>query len=415
MLPFKEDDDYRERRNIVEEHFCTKPSFKEGTPLLIRDYEGLKELSFVFFAGWLFCGILNREKELVRPCIVPMGQRGEASLLALYRPTTHLATPARREMELQDPDFFTCPLDRAARDLTATEKHLCPVVNKLRYNLAHAKPEWDVGGLVEPAKTQECCESRKARLWEYLEKTVWGEPDVYGSIVGGAVFPVRLPFDLLRVYTTGASPRTRDFGNLLEETLLWFAMARSRILMGAPHVVFTKPFECHEIDVLLYDCAGKTKVQRDDPPEGWQNYVADQSLCLLELTIGHQPEKDGGEAAPKKLAGAVAAGKDVPKNKLVNYLALRSAGFRLVESHYVSVTGDTTMSPATKQALQATDGFVYHFLPAVVSEDIEAMILKHHDTKVPVSTVRRWHDALIGVVERVAVEFASRLAGGVFV
>ena len=76
-------------------------------------------------------------------------------------------------------------------------------------------------------------------------------------------------------YLTGVYPRTRDFGQLLEETLLWFAMARSGVFIGAPHITFTKPFECNEIDILLYGCAGKTKQQKDDPAEGWQAYLGD--------------------------------------------------------------------------------------------------------------------------------------------
>jgi hypothetical protein len=178
MLPFAHDEDYLARWSQVEQYFCSKPSPRKGTPLVIRDYEGLKELSFVFFTGWLFCGVLNSEKDLVRPAILPMGKAGESSVLALYERTTYLAAPARRGASLLDPDYFVCPLDRATSALSATEIHLCPVVNKLRYNLAHAEKEWDVSGLVEPSKTQECCASGKDLLWSYLANTVCLDPDL---------------------------------------------------------------------------------------------------------------------------------------------------------------------------------------------------------------------------------------------
>lgn len=403
MLPLKPDPDYRARWKIAEQHFCDKPNFKQNTPLRIRNGQALKELSFVFFAGWLFSGILNREKELVRPCLLPLGKARDSSLLVLYHPKTPLAAPARRELELLDPDFFTCPLDRATKPLTVTEMHLCPVVNKLRYNLAHAKPEWDVTGLTEPRKTEDCCKSSKALLWDYLDQTVAANPDLYGPMVGGAAFPVRLPFNLLRQYLTGVLPRTRDFGNLLEETLLWFAMAKSGILIGEPHITITKPFECNEIDILLYECAGKTKQLKDEPAGGWANYLADQSLCLIELTIGHHAE-GATEQEPKKQSG-----KDIPKNKLVNYLALKSAGFRLVQSTYVSVVGERNIAPATRKALTSTDGFKYIYLPDIVNEDIEATVLNHHDNRVPVGKVRAWHDALIQIVENSSEEFVAKL------
>ncbi len=83
------------RWDIAEQHFCSKPNFRDSTPLQVRDPDGLKELSFVFFAGWLFCGILNREKELVRPCLLPMGKSGE------FLPPCPLSP--------EDPTGGTCP------------------------------------------------------------------------------------------------------------------------------------------------------------------------------------------------------------------------------------------------------------------------------------------------------------------
>jgi hypothetical protein len=100
------------------------------------------------------------------------------------------------------------------------EMHLYPVVNKLRYNLAHARPDWDVSGLQEPEKTQHCCDSKKEKLWAYLRDTLLKDADLYGPMVGGSAFPIGLPFDFLKKYLTGASPTTDTFGRLMEETLL---------------------------------------------------------------------------------------------------------------------------------------------------------------------------------------------------
>jgi hypothetical protein len=49
------------------------------------------------------------------------------------------------------------------------------------------------------------------------------------------------------------------------------------------------------------------------------------------------------------------------------------------------------------------------FLPDVVGEDINAMVLNQRDSRVPVATVRRWHAALIKLVEDARVQFAAQL------
>ncbi len=408
MLPFKDDEDFRQRRNVAAKYFCEPPKLAKGKQLVIRDVAGLMELSFALFAGWLFSGILNREKPLLRPCLLPLGEKGETSVLSLYDPGTHLAAPARRKLDLLDADYFTCPLDTATRPLTDTERHLCPVVNKLRYNLAHAKPEWNVTGLAEPSETKECCESKKNLLWRYLGRTLLADPDLYGSMVGGTAYPIQLPFSVLTEYLTGVSPGTKDLGKLLEETLLWFAMARSGVLMGAAHVIFTKPFECYEIDMLLYECAGKYRLQKDEPAGGWPAYVADQSICVMELTIGHQPSQTEDRPTTDKKKGQV-EGNDAPKNKLVNYLALTSYGFRSVQANYVSFIRDKSMHQATQQALEKTGGFNYVLMPDRVGCDVEQTVLRHPDSRVPVRTVRDWHTTLVRAIEGIGESFAASL------
>ncbi len=411
MLRFDHDDDYLARWALVEQHFCSKPNSRKRTPLVIRDYEGLRELSFLFFTGWLFCGVLNSEKDLVRPAILPMGKESESSILALYERTTHLAAPARRGASLLDPDYFICPLDRASGPLSDTEKHLCPVVNKLRYNLAHAREEWDVSGLVEPSKTQECCSSRKELLWSYLARTVYVEPDLYGPMVGGSAFPINLRYEILSNYTTGVEPGTKDFGTLLEETLLWFAMAKSGVMIGGSHVTIEKPFQSNEIDILLYECAGDSKAMTD-PPDGWEKHVENHAVCVIELTIGHQPESpgDAGEAGGSQRGPRRAEGNDAAKNKLINFLAFRSLGFKRVEFHYVYVNPDSSMAGATRQAIENTEGFRYSYLSSILGEDVRAAVLNHRDSRVPVQTVQRWHEALIKEVETIGEDFARKLA-----
>lgn len=153
---------------------------------MVSDPRRLRELSFVFSVGCLFTGILNRSKELIRLSLIPIGANRESSILVLYDPMTHLASPSRKHNELFDPDYFVCPLDRAGgRELTETEKHLCPVVNKLRYNLAHARPDRSVEGLKEPDKTQYCCESKKQKFWIYLKDSINMDPELYSPMVGG--------------------------------------------------------------------------------------------------------------------------------------------------------------------------------------------------------------------------------------
>lgn len=167
-------------------------------------------------------------------------------------------------------------------------------------------------------------------------------------------------------------------------------------MLGFPHVTFSKPFECNEIDILLYECAGKSKAQTADPAEGWERYLADLSICIIELTIGHHAE--GKETAGQEVRAqgvVLSGGKDAPKNKLVNYLALKSAGFRQVKAHYVSVVGEPNLAPALQTALTSTEGFRYVFLPGLIGDDVESAVLNHHDARVPGQTVRKWHDALI--------------------
>jgi hypothetical protein len=410
MLSIEHSEDYKKRWPVAQAAgLIQSPSFKDKppTPLQIRNADGLLDLSFIFFTGWLFTGILNRSKDVIRVSLVPFGPNGELSVLVLYDPTTHLASPSRAISELFDPDYFVCPLDRSGgRALSETQKHLCPVVNKLRYNLAHARPDRSVDGLKEPDRTQYCCESKKARLWDYLNRTILAEPEVYGPMVGGRCYPIRLPFSFLVNYLTGIEPKNLDLGKLLEETLLWYAMAESGVVMGFAHAQPNVPIVFNEIDLMLYEPGADLKGVLEPPSGPWEAYLGKHAVCLMEFTVGHHAEVAKGAAQQKGEAGP---GKDVPKNKLMNFYAMKSFGFRLTHGNYFTVLGESSLAPPTLRTLGTTDGFTYRCLSTECGDDIGQLVLNHPDAPVPWNLVRKWHDHLIGMVLESARQFRARL------
>ena len=409
MLHIKQND-YRQRWPIAVKHkLVACPDINESKPLVLTDEPRIRELSFVFFIGWLFTGILNREKTLIRVAIVPCGPNGESSILVLSRQGTHLASPRPPSLELLAPDYFTCPLDRSGgAPLSDAQKHLCPVVNKLRYNLAHARSDGDVTGLKEPHRTTYCCDSRKAKLWEYLGETIQLEPDIYGSMVGGWAISLSIPFRLFEEYLTGVEPNSNDFGKLMEETPMWYAMEKSGVLLGFPHAILKYPIEFNEIDVLLYDSAGSFNHTKEEPACGWSTYLAPHSLCLMEFTIGHHSEVAKGDSTQEGVGGR--SGKDVPKNKLMNFFAFKSYGFRCVHAHYFTVTGESHLSPTTKQTIMFTNGFNYLCLSDECGENIEKAILYFFDSPIPFAKLRSWHDKLIDQVTSAAETFRTAIA-----
>src|SRR5262249_22671360 len=103
-------------------------------------------------------------------------------------------------------------------------------------------------------------------------------------------------------------------------------------------------------------------------------------------------------------------GNDAPKNKLINFLAFKSLGFKCVSFFYIYVNQYQSLAESTKRALEFTGDFRYESLSAIVEEDVSGAVLNHRDTRVLVSTVRRWHDALIRAVESIGEDFARKLA-----
>jgi hypothetical protein len=145
MLQIKPSRDYGARWRIAErEGLFTSPKITPptATPLILTDRDALKELSLAFFIGWLFTGVLNRSKEFLHVSLLPVGDKAESFVIVLYRPNTHLASPSRGHGELFDAQYFTCPLDRSGGNpISDVARDLFPVVNKIRYNLGHARPD----------------------------------------------------------------------------------------------------------------------------------------------------------------------------------------------------------------------------------------------------------------------------------
>jgi hypothetical protein len=412
MLRIDHGDDYKHRWPIAEAAGLIRAASLSGSspsPLQDVNGDGLHDLSLVFFTGWLFTSILNRSKELIRLSLMPFGPNGESSLFVLYEPTTHLASPSRQVSELFDPEYFVCPLDRSGgAPLSETQRHLCPVVNKLRYNLAHARSDHSVDGLKEPDRTQFCCDSKKAKLWDYLDRTVQVEPEVYGPMVGGRCCPIRLPYSFLEKYLTGIEPTSGDLGKLLEETLLWFAMAESGVLMGFAHAKPKVPIEFNEIDILLYEAGAHTRGVVD-PPAGssWEDYLREHGVSLMELTVGHHAEVTKG-AMPQQTSES-GSGKDVPKNKLMNFHAMKSFGFRVTHGNYFTVIREASLADATARALSTTEGFTYRCLSNECGDDIGQLVLNYPDAPIPWNTIREWHERLIAMVIDAAKRFRDKL------
>jgi hypothetical protein len=410
MLDIDHSEDYKQRWPVAQAAgLFHSPSFKDKPPtsLKILNAEGLLDLSFIFFTGWLFTSILNRSKDLIRVSLLPFGPNRESSVLVLYDPTTHLASPSRAISEIFDPGYFVCPLDRSGgKDLSETQKHLCPVVNKLRYNLANARSDGNVDGLKEPDRTQYCCESKKARLWDYLGRTILSEPEVYGPMVGGRCYPIRLPFSFVEKYLTGIEPKNLDLGRLLEETLLWYAMAESGVVMGFPHAQPKVPILFNEIDLLLYEPGEDLKGVQAPPAGQWEDYLKKHAVCLMEFTVGHHAEVAKGQALQKGDGGP---GKDVPKNKLMNFHAMRSYGFRLTHGNYFTVLGESSLAPPTLRALDTTEGFTYRCLSKECGHDIGQLVLNHPDAPVPWDQIRKWHGHLVQMVIDASRLFRSKI------
>lgn len=401
MLPFKQPEkekgDYEKRVGILQkEGILTIPIGAQRRPLQITNRAVFDELSFAFFAAWVFNGILNRDAAKVRINFVPLNDESAQTLLVISQIATPYAVPGRDLVESVDENFLYCPLDRAqGQGTTKEEQVLCPVLNKLRYNLGQRS---DVKSFQIPQKSQSCCESRKQSLWQYLGKTVVTDPHVYGWLFGGVVVPLQLSPKLVRLYLTGFGENNADWGFLFDEILLLDAMAYSGAMIGIPHAATKTPFNSNEIDFLLYDSKGKKKTP-DHSLDACKAIVADQGICIFETTVGHRKESDEGRAI----------GSDHPKNKIINFLALKSLGFQTLHYHYLSVLGlaeSDSLAEATRQALEGTAGFEYWSLSHEVPK-LQSLVLGALETPIPVADLRAWHKHLMQHVHRVARDFGQ--------
>lgn len=404
MLPHRQQflDDYRNRFGILAERgVLVAPSISERTPLRILDEPTLRELSLAFFVGWLLNGILNKDDEVVRAAFLPLVHPSRTLLVVSgskartgSKQGSRIA-PGRRALDV-DREYLLCPLDHAnGAAVTMAQQTLCPVVNKLRYNLGQDE---EVSRFEVPSEPAECCASQKRALWSYLGRTALSAPDTYRSLLGGLVIPLDLSPELVDLYITGLE--ADDLGTLFDETLLWYAMDASASPIGLPHAEFLHPFRSNEIDFLLFESNGKRQPRAAvAPPDGWEAWLSDQSLCMFETTVGHRSEED---------ATMGFRGSDHPKNKLMNLLALQSAGFRHVELHYLSMTDiHDKLAPTVQQTLRRTRGFFYWSLSEELG-DVTAGVLDVLEDGIPVATLRRWHAAVVDRVKRCAVDFQRR-------
>jgi len=407
-LQFSNDKDYSQRFTLTQTAgILRSPDVKEGTPLQVLDRESLTELSFGLFVGWIFTGILNREKRKLGISIIPATPSGDISVLALYDPTSGLITPQQtQEGILLDPDYFSCPLDKIGLGtLSPPEMRLCPVVNKIRFNLGKSRSDLGFAGIVEPHKTLDCCESRKAKLWGYLNRTVVSEPTTYGSIVGGAAVPIRVSYEFLGQYLTGTG--SNDFGTLLEETLLWLAGAASKCLRGFPHVTIEKPMKSNEIDILLYDEQGKDASSQGEPISDATGELDGVGVCIIELSLGH-PVRYMKKGMPNKNEEVSIAETDrTIKSKLINFLALEKLGLGTIHGHYLSMTGESALSGAADVLLRGTENYNFCCIGELVGGDIVGSVLNHLETPVDLDTLRIWHSSLVRSIEEAAVAFGE--------
>lgn len=403
MLPWTcERSGYKDRLEVAGRSFLKIPNVARGEALEITAEEVLRDLSFACFVGWLYLGHFQSG---VRIAFVPASAKRDRTVLCLAREKTTRVTPHRGYPEFLV-DFFRCPLDELARgeSLTVSQQRLCPVVNKLRYNLGQD----GVAGtdVLEPQKTEDCCSSKKAALWDYLDQTLLAHPELYGALVGHTAIPLQVPFDLVSSFFRGMEHNTASFGELLEETLLWYGGAASKCPFGFVHASLAQPFRSCEIDVLLVDPGTNQEPVFAEPEEGWKAHAGGEHVALIELTIGHSQEtakisqNDGGERA--------SGGKDAVRRKLTNLLALRSLGLASATCSFISVSGETAAADASIRAAGACDGFTIEVLSAGVEPTIAEQVLGHFEAPIAVDELRKWHSKLIGIVEGAGRDLRTR-------
>lgn len=409
-----------------------KPDRRAGRPAEILDRAALDELSFLYFTIWLYLSIWNRKAQTIRAAVIPASASGASSLLVFSRIGTALATPGRGgpRMMIVDDEYMVCPLDRAGSRPNDSLSKLCPVVNRIRYNLGIAPDDLAASAEV-PEKTEYCCDSAKQHLWDYLARTVVADPVRYWPVVGGTAFPIAVPFERLRrLLGDLTSSESAEFGKLFEETLLWHAVPESGVMMGLPHVVFTKPHEFYEIDFVLYFEPTPANAPAEEPAAGWRSHVASDSACVFELTVGHRPEDDlaslrvehepvdeadaGDEGTGPQRAHGSAGGERVPgndhaKNKIFNFLALKQIGLKHVEAHYISIVGPKGLNDVTRSVLGTVDGFFYEVIAG--DDSIAQPVVRHFDSPVSPSVARGWHQRVVDYVRSAARSFGARVRG----
>lgn len=363
----------------------SKPETRGG----IVNRPAFDELSFAFFVAWLYTSIWSRTASFRASWVLLPGTN--ETILSLGRLQFPLVVPgtATTPAIFIDDEFLACEVDRTKTAVERKRQILCPVLNRVRSNLAHRVDRVTV----LPPASRDCCGSAKALLWGFMR----GDRDAASAAVGGQAIPIALDSTLATAFATGLEATSTDLGAVFEETLLVYALFAAGATMGIPHFSFTQPVESHEIDFAIYDTRGHR--HSDD----WESVIGAQSLAVWEVTCGHmaeEPELGDTRSRP---------GADHPRNKLVNFLALSTLGFAELRFHYLSVLQPTDgISPATVRALERTPGFDYWCLQSEVP-NLSQEVIESLDAGVNAASLRDWHHRIVQRVEMQATVFAEAI------
>ncbi len=155
--------------------------------------------------------------------------------------------------------------------------------------------------------------------------------------------------------------------------------------------------------IFLYESSRQLlTTAKAEPAGGWVPYLTPHAICShraydwpsrLETKRKTDPSPESG------LSGR--SGKDVPKNKLMNFFAFKSYGFRCVHAHYLTITGRVPLGrllPARRS--KSTDGSEHICLSdACGFEYRRTKVLNFRwMTSIPFITLRDWHNRMIDVI-----------------
>ncbi len=359
---------------------------ERGAPLQVRDRSMLEDLSFALFCAWLFGSVFAMRTGRMPMAAVPIGGETGPAVLAFGFDGSRWLAPGAQAIFI-DSEYLRCWADvRSAASISGAERRLCPVLNKIRYNLGSRSASSVVGSI--PPTGHACCESGKQRLWKFLRSA---SDDVLSASLGARVVRLgdRLTFDRLLQYIGGGEIGTSDLGKMFEETLLLLAGAAAGALYGAAHCELVEPYPTYELDFVIWQTRGaRPRKKTDKPPPDWGSYLRDKAACVFEITLGHRESVDD-RSQP---------GMDHPTNKALNFLSLASMGFDRFEYHYVSVLGPHENLNATILGTMrgaGAIGFNYHCVADTYS-DLSEKVVSYLDQPVSHAQLHDWHEDTAG-------------------